>query len=212
MTRADHERRLAWRDDRLAAGEREAWAVVNGFARYEVSAWGFVRNRRTGLVLKPFVHSSADPYLRVSLYKASGPSKGRAFHRYAHRLVGLYHVPGRDQLRFEVHHRLDPTTRRPDLNRIESDRLAWVTPEENRRCRGERLADGSTGPGRFLADVRAELAAEDADRRRVQAERDAAWGAANRDRVLASPSWFGPAAVDAALQAPPVDYDEDAPF
>lgn len=186
MTRETFDRKLAVRAERLAAGDVEAWATVNGFARYEVSAWGFIRNRSTGRFLKPFVHCAPDPYLRVSLYKAAGPNVGRAFHRFAHRLVALYHTPGRSRHRCEVHHVLDPVTLRPDLEDLAADSLAWVTPEENRRCRGAALPDGTTGPGRLLAEVRAEVAAE-----------DAAW----RRSILDDPAW-----------SPAIPYAETAPF
>lgn len=174
MTRADHDRALARRPARLEAGEAEAWAAVNGFARYEVSSWGFVRNRKTGAFLKPFVHDASFPangYLRVSLYKASGPRKGRAFHRFVHRLVALYHVAGRTRARCEVHHLPDPATMRPDLADNDAGSLVWVTPEENRRCRGVAAAGREVGPARPLAEVRAEIAAEDAAwRRRLEAD------------------------------------------
>ena len=169
MTRADHDRALAHRAARLDAGDVEAWARVNGFSRYEVSSWGFVRNRRSGLLLKPFVHDRSFPangYLRVSLYKAAGPNRGRAHHRFVARLVALYHVPGRTRERSEVHHLPDPTTGRPDLANNDADWLCWVTPEENRRCRGVAGPGLEAGPARPLDEVRAEIAAEEAAWRR----------------------------------------------
>lgn len=183
MTRADHDRALARRAQRLADGERERWARVNGFARYEVSDWGFVRNRATGRLLKPFVHDGSFPsaaYLRVSLYKASGPNKGRAFHRFVHRLVALYHVPGRTRARHEVHHVLDPTTGRPDLTDCSASALVWVTPEENRLCRG---VGNPAGPGRPLDEVRAEVAAQ---------------ARAFREQMKTDPRWAHPPALTEA--------------
>ncbi|MAQ93548.1 MAG: hypothetical protein CMM84_16275 [Rhodothermaceae bacterium] len=177
MTRADHARALAHRAARLDAGEEEAWATVNGFSRYEVSSWGFVRNRKSGRILKPFVHDRAFPataYLRVSLYKASGPNRRRPFHRFVHRLVALYHVPGRTRHRYEVHHLPDPETGRPDLADCAAGSLVWVTPEENRRCRGVSGPGVETGPARTLADVRAEIAAE-AEAWRAERASDPTW-------------------------------------
>jgi hypothetical protein len=58
----------------------EEWRIVAGFDRYEVSNTGLVRNRQTGLVLRPRIDSHG--YLCVILY-----DQGRRTARKIHKLV-----------------------------------------------------------------------------------------------------------------------------
>ena len=64
----------------MQATNREIWKSVDGYANYEVSCFGRVRNATTERILKPGLSSSG--YLNVMLYKNS---KGKSFN--VHQLV-----------------------------------------------------------------------------------------------------------------------------
>lgn len=112
--------------------EEEVWKRVRPFPRYEISNLGSVRNRITGYVLRPYLHSHAPAkcYLRVCLFGRNG--KRKAF--LAHRLVALYHVPGRSIKKKHVHH-----CDGQKANNVASN-LMWVTPHEHKALELDRYS------------------------------------------------------------------------
>lgn len=96
------------------------WRTVEGFEKYEVSDDGYVRNKRTGFVLKN--RPDKDGYLRVELYDDGL----RAHPKKVHRLVAQAYLE-HDSERTQINHingvKCD--------NRIEN--LEWCTRSENTR-------------------------------------------------------------------------------
>ncbi len=60
------------------ATNREIWKSVNGYANYEVSCFGRVRNATTERILKPIINSTG--YLQLSLFK-DGKGKKHKIHK-----------------------------------------------------------------------------------------------------------------------------------
>ena len=56
----------------MEATNRERWKSVNGFANYEISSCGRVRNATTERMLKS--SDNGQGYLKINLYKAGKPS------------------------------------------------------------------------------------------------------------------------------------------
>lgn len=96
----------------------EKWVKVGGFPNYEVSNFGAVRNRLTGIEIKPFLDGSK--YMCVKLH-----SDGTRKSFKVHRLVALSFSPIENADQLTVNHiDLDKSN-----NRIEN--LEWLTSEEN---------------------------------------------------------------------------------
>ena len=63
----------------------EVWKTVTGFANYQVSNIGRIRNTETGGILKPMLHGRVGcQYFCVCLY-----DNGVRTHHYVHKLVGI---------------------------------------------------------------------------------------------------------------------------
>lgn len=90
------------------------WAPVPGHARYEVSCTGVVRNRATGLVLKPWAHRSGHLYVAL----------GRGVRFQLHHIVIAAFGPMRPA-GTECRHLDGNATRNRASN------LAWGTRKEN---------------------------------------------------------------------------------
>jgi len=101
----------------------EIWKAVPGFANYEVSNLGQVRNIKTSRILKPIVsYSNSKDYLKVTLY----PGQVK---EYIHRLVLLAFIgPPPDGQGFGCHLHDDSFD-----NRLSE--LAWGSREENERMK-----------------------------------------------------------------------------
>ena len=108
---------------------------IPGFANYEVSDRGLVRNVRTGRTIKPYVHAAG--YLRVSLFR-----EGKQFRHYVHRLVLLTHAPVEGSDKLTVNHldgdKLD--------NRLSN--LEFCTAAENNKHSRDVLGNKGFGPDR----------------------------------------------------------------
>lgn len=117
------------------------WKRVRRAPRYEVRADGLVRNRDTGRVLSPYLNSRVpgEDYYRLSLSLGGG----KKLCVYHHRLIGLYHTPGRTRERRIPHHigpGPDPFGRPgPAHHHNVAWNFRWVTPAENAALRWDRL-------------------------------------------------------------------------
>jgi predicted DNA-binding protein (UPF0251 family) len=103
-----------------AAIQAADWRPIEGFPAYEVSNNGYVRNARTGCVLKPEVGHRG--HLRVTLYIGSREAKQRIF---VHRLVLLAFVGPPPEDRQDCAH----WDGNPSNNSITN--LRWATKSEN---------------------------------------------------------------------------------
>ena len=94
--------------------------IINFENTYQVSDLGNVRNKKTGLLLRPFYNKKGYEYVYLS-YSHKGRVKW-----YVHRLVGFHFIPNPD--------------RKPQINHKDGnvhnnnvDNLEWCTNEENQR-------------------------------------------------------------------------------
>jgi len=72
--------------------DEATWAPIPGYAQYEVSAEGVVRNAVTGRVLRQRRSRFVDTYLRVMLHAGRRSGEACAAHPYVHHLVLLAFV------------------------------------------------------------------------------------------------------------------------
>ena len=93
------------------------WRTINDFNNYQVSKLGLVRNKKTKLIIKPFVNNNG--YLRVNLYK-----DGVCYKKMVHVLVADAFIDNPLKLT-EVDH---INNRRKDNRAIN---LKWVTHSDN---------------------------------------------------------------------------------
>ena len=93
------------------------WRTINDFNNYQVSKLGLVRNKKTKLIIKPFVNNNG--YLRVNLYK-----DGVCYKKMVHVLVADAFIDNPLKLT-EVGH---INNRRKDNRAIN---LKWVTHSDN---------------------------------------------------------------------------------
>ena len=99
----------------------EIFKDINNFEnKYQISNTGKVRNKKTGLFLKPMYNKKGYQYVHLSI------NKKKSVKWYIHRLVGF--------------HFIDNPLNKPQINHIDGnpsnnniDNLEWVTNEENQR-------------------------------------------------------------------------------
>lgn len=105
----------------------EIWKDIPGHPNYEASDFGRIRNKKTGLVLKPKASpSNGGVYWKVDL---GGSKRGR--NKYIHRLVALvFHGTAGEQVDHRYQDKadnravvLEPVT--GDENRMRRDASAW---------------------------------------------------------------------------------------
>ena len=96
----------------------EVWRTIIGYEDYAVSAWGRVKNIKTGDILYQEKHEKG--YMRVRLVK-----EGKRHHMKVHRLVAQAFVPNPDN-KPHVNH-IDGNNRNNSFTNLE-----WVTDEENK--------------------------------------------------------------------------------
>lgn len=124
------------------------WKPVNGYPSYEVSNTGKVRNKATKKLLTPEVHYGKDknePYIRYQL-KDNGKTK----HIRVNRAVAFAFHGQPSQPGMEVDHKDGNRKNNKETN------LEWVTPEENRRRKLERMKakeQSQPTPRRSIRDV-----------------------------------------------------------
>lgn len=94
--------------------------IVKFEDKYQISNYGNVRNKHTGLLLKPNYNKKGYQFVNLSI------SKTRHIKWYIHRLVGF--------------HFIDNPQNKPQINHIDGNpsnncvnNLEWVTNEENQR-------------------------------------------------------------------------------
>lgn len=88
--------------------------------KYQISNTGKVRNKKTGLILKPKYNQKGYQYVNLSV------NKTKSIKWYIHRLVGFHFIPNPDN-KPQINH-IDGN---PSNNVVEN--LEWVTNEENQR-------------------------------------------------------------------------------
>ncbi len=117
----------------MESTNREVWRSVDGYANYEVSSHGRVRNATTERILTQ--HSTKKGYLQVGLFK-----NGKTNTRNVHRLVGCEFI--------------DNPLRKPCIDHIDGDRtnnyvsnLCWATISENSRNCNKRITSASLYKG-----------------------------------------------------------------
>lgn len=93
------------------------WLTVNNFNNYQVSKGGLVRNKKTKVILKPFVNNNG--YLRVNLFK-----DGAKYKKLVHVLVAEAFIDNPLKLT-EIDH---INNRRKDNRAIN---LKWTTHSDN---------------------------------------------------------------------------------
>ena len=94
------------------------WKRIDGYANYEVSKFGEVRNIKTGDYLSGSVNNCG--YIKITLYK---DKKAKAFQ--LHRLVALAFIPNPENKQYVRHHDGD------NLNN-EALNLYWQSYDEFR--------------------------------------------------------------------------------
>lgn len=94
--------------------------IVKFENKYQISNTGKVRNKKTGLILKPKYNHKGYQYVNLSV------SKYKSIKWYIHRLVGFHFIPNPEN--------------KPQINHIDgnpsnnvAENLEWVTNEENQR-------------------------------------------------------------------------------
>ena len=96
----------------------EHWKQLLDYPSYEISDLGRIRNKATGVVLKPMDDRG---YLRVNLYK-----NGKLYRKSIHRQVLLTFMPSDDpENKWQVNHK-DGNKKNNRLSNLE-----WCTPSEN---------------------------------------------------------------------------------
>ena len=86
--------------------------------KYQISNTGKVRNKKTGLILKPKYNQKGYQYVNLSV------DRHKSIKWYIHRLVGFHFIPNPEN-KPQVNH-IDGN---PSNNNV--DNLEWVTNEEN---------------------------------------------------------------------------------
>lgn len=121
--------------------EGEVFKRVNKFKYYAVSNQQRVWNGRDKRYLKPYANQAPpNDYLRLRLRNFRGDK--RSF--YLHRLVALYHVPGRTRTKRVVNHKgplVDEQGRVLILKRhyCWAINLEWLTEQQNLQLRFEDI-------------------------------------------------------------------------
>lgn len=93
------------------------WKQINTFRNYSVSNAGFIRNNKTGKILKN--SKDANGYAVVNLFL-----KGKAKKEYVHRIVGLHFLSNKENKPQVAH--IDGNGMNPDVTN-----LRWSTQLEN---------------------------------------------------------------------------------
>ena len=94
--------------------------VIRFENKYQISNTGKVRNKKTGLILKPKYNQKGYQYVNLSV------DRHKSIKWYIHRLVGFHFIPNPEN-KPQVNH-IDGN---PSNNNV--DNLEWVTNEENQR-------------------------------------------------------------------------------
>lgn len=92
--------------------------IVKFENKYQISNTGKVRNKKTGLILKPKYNQKGYQYVNLSV------SKTKSIKWYIHRLVGFHFIPNPGN-KPQINH-IDGN---PSNNMVEN--LEWVTNTEN---------------------------------------------------------------------------------
>ena len=121
----------------MEATNRETWKSINGFANYEISSCGRVRNAKTERILKP--QDNGQGYLRVGIYK----NKKRVF-RQIHVLSANAFIENPHNKPFVDH--IDGNSQN---NCIENLRFA-TRAENNRNARKTTSKTSSVYKGVYL--------------------------------------------------------------
>lgn len=113
----------------------EEWRIISSAPEYEVSNYGGVRNRTTGRILTPSVHSG-NGYCRYSLPTVYGFTKTY----YAHRLVAAAFFPNYERGLQITHIDGDPTNNEVSNLKYRNKRSAFniysaVIPPKDRKVR-----------------------------------------------------------------------------
>ena len=118
----------------MEATNRERWKSVNGFANYEISSCGRVRNATTERMLKP----SDTGYQVINLTK-----NGKSKQHYVHRLVAEAFIDNPEEKRCVDH---------IDGNRVNNhiENLRWATHTENSRNQRIQTNTSSRYKGVYL--------------------------------------------------------------
>lgn len=94
--------------------------VIKFENKYQISNTGKVKNKKTGLILKPKYNQKGYQYVNLSI------DRYKSVKWYIHRLVGLHFIDN-PQKKPQINH-IDGN---PSNNNVEN--LEWVTNEENQR-------------------------------------------------------------------------------
>lgn len=95
----------------------EEWKQVFN-TKYEVSNTGFVRNSKTGRILKPYLNKNGYLILHISV-------NGIIKQYYVHKLVALYYCHNDNPIKTRINHIDENKTNNNASN------LEWVTQQEN---------------------------------------------------------------------------------
>lgn len=96
----------------------EIFKDIDGFDKYQITSWGRVYQKESGIFLKPEVHDKG--YLRVDLFDSDGNRR----HMKIHRLVAQAFIPNPEE-KPQVNH-IDGNNQNNSVTNLE-----WVTNEEN---------------------------------------------------------------------------------
>ena len=88
--------------------------------KYQISNTGKVRNKKTGLILKPKYNQKGYQYIKLSI------NRYKSIKWYIHRLVGFHFIPNPEN-KPQINHK----DGNPSNNNV--DNLEWCTNEENQR-------------------------------------------------------------------------------
>ena len=113
----------------------EEWRSVSGYANYQVSNFGRVRNVKTERILKPRVGGSGKCYFIVALYKDNTRANS-----YIHRLVAQEFIENSDNKKYVDH---------IDHNKTDNTilNLRWVSNSENSMNRTKQANTSSKYKG-----------------------------------------------------------------